>query len=267
MKPGLSPPSRLRRSPEIFLWERKMNIRLSLLYVLLVGATALAQSPANSPAASTGEHAPSVGSATTVSMLPDLDRLRAVASQATLDLGHLRIDKWKADGPSKQQAQANTDSVQRNLTSALPVLLDAIRAAPQDLGAEFKLYRNLNALYDVFASLTEATGAFGPKNDYQALAQQLEAIDSVRRNLGDALEQLTSSTQSELVQLRTQVRAYQRAAAAAPPKKVVVDDTQPAKKTVHKKKKPAAPGGSSPSPASDAKSKDSTGAASSAPKP
>src|ERR1019366_7953026 len=243
-----------------------MNIRLSLLYLLLVGATALAQTPASSPAASTGEHAPSVGSATTVLVLPDLDRLQAAASQAALDLGHLRNDKWKADGQSKQQAQANADSVQRNLTSALPVLIAAVRAGPQDLGAEFKLYRNLNALYDVFASLTEATGAFGPKNDYQALAQQLEAIDSVRRNLGDALEQLTSSTQSELVQLRTQVRAYRQAAAAAPPKKVVVDDTQSSKKTVHKKKKPAA-SSSSPSPASDAKSKDSTGAASSAPKP
>ena len=201
------------------------------------------------------------------SVLPDLDRLRAAASQATLDLGHLRIDKWKADANSKQQAQANADSIQRNLTSALPVLIDAVRSAPQDLNAEFKLYRNLNALYDVFASLTEVTGAFGPKGDYEALAQQLETFDSVRRNLGDALEQLTSSTQSEVVQLRTQVRAYQQAAAAAPPKKVVVDDTQPAKKTVHKKKKPAAPGGSSPSPASDAKSKDSTGAAGSSPKP
>src|ERR1019366_4863805 len=266
MKPGLSPPSRLRRSPEIFRWERKMNIRLSLLYVLLAGATALGQTPANGPSTSAGEHAPSVSSAPMSSVMPDLDRLRTAASQATLDLGHLRIDKWKADGDSKQQAQANADSVQRNLTSALPVLIDAVRAAPQDLGAEFKLYRNLNALYDVFASLTEATGAFGPKNDYQALAQQLEAMDAVRRNLGDALEQLTSSTQSELVQLRTQVRAYRQAAAAAPPKKIVVDDTQSSKKTVHKKKKPAA-SSSSPSPASDAKSKDSTGAASSAPKP
>ena len=200
-------------------------------------------------------------------MLPDLDRLQTAASQATLDLGRLRIDKWKTDADSKQQAQANTDSVRRNLTSALPGLIAAVRSAQQDLGAEFKLYRNLNALYDVFASLTEATGAFGPKDDYEALAQQLETIDSVRRNLGDRLEQLTSSTQSELVQLRTQVRAYQQAAAAAPPKKVVVDDTQPAKKTVHKKKKPAASSSSSPSPASDAKSKDSTGAGSSAPKP
>ena len=223
----------------------KMNIRLSVLYLLLAGATVLAQTPANGPSTSAGEHALSVSSAPGSSVLPDLDRLRAAASQAKLDLGHLRIDKWKADANSKQQAEANADSIRRNLTSALPVLIDAVRLAPQDLNAEFKLYRNLNALYDVFASLTEVTGAFGPKGDYEALAQQLEAFDSVRRNLGDALEQLTSFTQSEVVQLRTQVRAYQQAGAAAPPKKVVVDDTQPAKKTVHKKK-PAASSGSSP---------------------
>ena len=176
-------------------------------------------------------------------MLPDLDRLQAAASQATLDLRQLRIDKWKADGESKRQSEANADSVQRNLTSALPGLIDAVRAAPQDLNAEFKLYRNLNVLYDVFASLTEATGAFGPRGDYEALAQQLETIDSVRRNLADSLERLTSSTQSQLVQLQNQLRTYQQAAAAAaaPPKKVVVDDTEPPKKTVHKKKKPATP--------------------------
>src|ERR1039457_1520077 len=188
MKPGLSPSSRLRRSPEVPLYcEREMNIKLSLLYLLLAGATALAQTPANSPSAPARVNAPSVGSAPTVPVLPDLDRLQTAASQATLDLGRLRIDKWKADADSKQQAQANADSVRRNLTSALPGLIAAVRSAPQDLGAEFKLYRNLNALYDVFASLTEATGAFGPKGDYEALAQQLVTFDSVRRTLGDAL--------------------------------------------------------------------------------
>ncbi len=245
-----------------------MNIRLFLLYLLLAAATAWAQTPASPPATSTGEQAPSVGSTSgstsMTSILPDLDRLQAAASQVNLDLSHMRIDKWKADADSKRQAQGNADSVQRNLTSALPGMISAVRSAPQDLSAEFKLYRNLNALYDVFASLTEVTGAFGPKNDFQALAQQLETVDSVRRNLGDALERLTSSTQSELDQLRTKVRTYQQAAAAAPPKRVVVDDNQPTtKKTVHKKK-PAAP--SSTPPASGDKSKDSTGAAT-APKP
>lgn len=245
-----------------------MNARLSVLYLFLAGATALAQTSANAPSAAAGpEHAPSAGSTSTVSVLADLDRLQATASQTTLDLGHLRIDKWKADGESKQQAQANADSVQRNLTSALPGLIDAVRSAPQDLNAEFKLYRNLNALYDVFASLTEATGAFGPKGDFQALAQQLETIDSVRRSMGNTLEQLTSSTQTELNQLRNQIRNYQQAAPAPPPpKKVVVDDTEPTKKTVHKKKKPAAAGSGSPSDAST-KSKDNTSTGTSAPKP
>lgn len=247
-----------------------MNLKVSVLYFCLAGATALGQNPANAPGAVPRPGPPPpVASAPTVSVQPDLDRLQAAASRATLDLQQLRIDKWKTDGESKRQCEANADSVQRNLSSALPGLIDAVRAAPQDLNAEFKLYRNLNVLYDVFASLTEATGAFGPRGDYEALGQQLETIDSVRRDLGDALEQLTSSTQSELAQLRSQVRTYQQAAAAAaaaPPKKIVVDDTEPPKKkTVHKKKKPAAPASATPADASKANSKDSTG--SSVPKP
>ncbi len=252
-----------------------MNLRLSTLCFVLVGATCLAQVPATMPAASAvPERPPSVGNPSAVPVLPDLDRLQTAASQTKLDLGHLRIDKWKADPESKRQAQANADSVQRNLTSALPGLIDAVRSAPQDLTAQFKLYRNLNALYDVLISLTESTGAFGPKSDYEALGQQLETIDSVRRDLGDQLEQMTSSTQAELSRLRSQVRTYQQAAATAaaatPPKKVVVDDTEPAKKTVHKKKKPAASSmATSASDTANTSTKDSTstGTGTPAPKP
>jgi len=175
-------------------------------------------------------------------ILAQLDRLQSTASQANSQLAYMRIEKWKADANSKQQAQSNADSIQRNLTEALPALIDAVRSAPQDVGAEFKLYRNLNALYDVFASLTESAGAFGPKSDYEAMAHQLGVIDSVRRTLGDSLENLTTSTQSELNQLRTEVQALQQKAAAtppAPPKKVIVDDTEPPKKTTTHKKKPA----------------------------
>jgi hypothetical protein len=171
--------------------------------------------------------------------LADLDRLQAAASQANVDLAHMRIEKWKADSNSKQQAQGNADSVQRNLTTALPALIANVRSAPQDVNAGFKLYRNLNALYDVFASLTESAGAFGPRSDYDALARQLGEIDSVRRDLGDELEKLTSSTQLELNQLRTQVRTLKQQSAATLPKKAIVDDTEPAKKTASHKKKPA----------------------------
>ena len=174
-------------------------------------------------------------------VLAQLDRLQSAASQANSELSYMRIEKWKADANSKQQAQSNADSIQRNLTEALPALIAVVRSAPQDVGAEFKLYRNLNVLYNVFASLTESAGAFGPRNDYDALARQLEVIDSVRRSLGDSLENLTAATQSELNQLRTQVKTLQQQAATTPaaPKKVVVDDNEPAKKTTTHKKKPA----------------------------
>ena len=211
-----------------------MRVALNLLFsffaaILAYTQTAPATSPPNPPAA---------GSISMTSILPDLDRLQATAAQANHDLGYLRIEKWKADSDSKRQAQANADSIQRNLISALPGLIDGVRSSPQDVAAEFKLYRNLVALYDVFASLTETTGAFGPRSDYDTLAQQLNVIDSVRHDLGNALETLTSSTQSELTQLRTEVHTLQQAAAnpPPPPKKVVVDDNEPVKKTAHKKK-------------------------------
>jgi hypothetical protein len=197
-------------------------------------------------------------------VLSQLDRLQSAATQTNAALSYMHIDKWKADSGSKQQAQSNADSIQRNLTQALPALIVAVRNAPQDVGAEFKLYRNLNALYDVLASLTEAAGAFGPRGDYDALLQQLGVIDSVRRSLGDSLESLTASTQSELTQLRTQVQTLQQKAAATPaaaPKKVVVDDNEPAKKTTTHKKKPA------PSTSQDSGSSGSTTSGASAPAP
>ena len=212
-----------------------MRTAQKLIFLLSLSSVALGQT-ATAPTT-----APSRGltvNASTTPVLADLDRLQAAASQANLDLGHMRIEKWKADSNSKQQAQGNADSVQRNLTTALPGLIANVRSAPQDVTSEFKLYRNLNVLYDVFVSLTESAGAFGPRNDYEALAQQLSVIDSVRRNLGDELEKLTASTQLELNQLRAQVRTLkQQAAAATPPKKVVVDDTAATKTSSRHKTK------------------------------
>lgn len=194
-------------------------------------------------------------------VLADLDRLQAASSALDGIIGRLRIEKWKADTNSKRQAESNAESIQRNLKSALPGMITNVRSAPQDVGAEFKLYRNLNALYDVLSSLAESTGAFGPKGDYDALAQQLDVIEGVRRSLGDQLEQLTVSNQAQLDQLRTQVRSLQaQANTAAPPKKIVVDDSEPAKKSSpHPKKK------TKPASTSDSNAQASPGATSPAP--
>jgi hypothetical protein len=162
------------------------------------------------------------------------------ASQATLaDLTKLRIDKWKMDSNYKKQVLGNTDSVKRNLGNALPEIVTQLRNSPEDLSATFKLYRNLDALYDVLGNITESAGAFGSKDEFQTLSNDLNAIERNRRSLAERLETLTASKESELAQLRSQLKTLQ-AAPPPPPKKIVVDDNEP-KKPAAKKKVPRPP--------------------------
>ena len=214
-------------------------MRLFVVFSILLSASLLAAQPAPSPspAAATSVTPATVGGG---SVLPELDLLQTSATQTAALIGRLRIEKWKTDAESKRQAQANAQSIERNLSSALPGIIANVRSNPQDLPAQFKLYRNLNALYDVMSSLTESAGAFGPKNDYEALAAQLGDFDSSRRRVGDSVDQLAAATQSQVEQLRNQVNRMQQQAAAVaePPKKVVVENTEAPKKasTTHKKK-------------------------------
>lgn len=175
-----------------------------------------------------------------------LTQLERAALDANGALGRLRVDKWKTNSEQKQQADANVQSLQRNLSYAIPELTNKIRQAPQDLSANFKLYRNLNAVYDVLSNVAESAGAFGPKDQYEMLAQPVSSIDQVRHDLGDRLDQLTANNQAELARLRSQVQAIRQAEVAAPPKKIVIDDNAPpkatskAKKAKPKKAEPAA---------------------------
>lgn len=165
-----------------------------------------------------------------------LGQLNQVIENARVDLARLRVERWKTDAASKRQAEANAESVQRNLASALPAIVQQVRANPGSVGATFKLYRNLNALYDVMSSLTESAGAFGSKEEYQALANDTSNLDTLRRSLADRVETMATYRDNEVAQLQARARQASSAAAAAPPKKFVVDDNEPVKKST---KKPA----------------------------
>ena len=170
-----------------------------------------------------------------------LAQLENASQSSNIALGKLRIDKWKTNGDTKDQYRDNVGSIQRNLSAALPELLSRVRQAPQDANANFKLYRNVNTLYDVLANVTETAGAFGPKDQYESLAQPLVILDQVRHDLADRLDQLTSAKEAELGRLRGQLQAVAQSQAAAPPKKIIIDDNEPAKpKKTKTTKKPSA---------------------------
>src|SRR5579863_9935963 len=151
-----------------------------------------------------------------------LEQLEATSKATQSDLAKLRIERWKTDGSTKKQTLSNVDSVQRNLQNALPEIVNQLRNAPEDLAATFKLYRNLDALYDVLGSVVESAGAFGSKDDFQAVSNDLNTFEATRRQLADRMANLATSKEQEIIRLRADLKTAQAAIPAAPPKKTVV---------------------------------------------
>ena len=171
-----------------------------------------------------------------------LGQLEATSKSTQADLVKMRIERWKTDSSYKKQVLANVDSIQRNLQSALPEIMTQLQAAPEDLPATFKLYRNLDALHDVLGNVAEAAGAFGPKGDFQSLSNDLDGFEGARKQMAGRIENLSSAKEAEIVRLRADLKTAQAAIPATPPKKALVDDSQPAKTPAPTvKKRPAKP--------------------------
>lgn len=220
-----------------------MKLLLRLLLIAAVAPLSQAQNQSSSAPANPAVPAQAFPDPGTL-----LGKIQQEALGLSADLGKLRIDKWKADSASKSQAVDNADSIQRNINNALPGLISSVRSAPQNLTANFKLYRNLNALYDVLASLGESTGAFGKREEYEVIAPHVATIDDDRRAYGDLLAQMTASADSRIAAY--QQAAAQAAAAAQAPRKIVVDDSEPTPPPKKKTRKKAASNSSSPKTAS-----------------
>lgn len=214
--------------------------------------------------AASGQSGQPVSYASVTELNGVLVQLEAASKNAQADLVKLRIEHWKTDTSTKKQSLANVDSIQRNLQGALPAIIAELRAAPEDLPATFKLYRNLDALYDVVGSVAEVAGAFGSKDDFQSVSNDLSAFEGTRKQLAQRIENLSTAKEAEIVRLRTELKTAR--AVAEPPKKIVVDDNAaPAKKPVVKKKVAPKPGTAAPTSAKPAAGQASSPPATAAP--
>lgn len=168
-------------------------------------------------------------------VLTDLSRVAMVTNG---DIGKLRIDKWKTETSQKQQMQQVADSLQRNITTAIPGLIAEVQSSQGSVSKTFKLYHNINVVYEFLNSLAESTGAFGKKEEYEPLATDANALDNVRQSLSSYIEQAANTMES---------RARQGSAGQSSqstqkgPKKIVIDDTAPATKKKGSTKKKAPP--------------------------
>ena len=229
---------------------RNILVRSLFCFIaVLAPATVGAQDAAGAPSGAQ----PPVAYASVSELNGILTQLQQTAQSMQSDLGKTRIEKWKTDGATKKQTLATVESIQRNLQSALPETIAQLNNSPEDLGASFKLYRNLVVLYDYFGSVMENAGAFGSKDEFQNLGNDMNGLERARRAFGERMQKLAASKEDELTRLRAQIKTLS-AAPPPPPKKIIVDDTEPPKKPAKKKvTKPKPPATDAPPSASPAK--------------
>jgi hypothetical protein len=224
-------------------------------FLLLTCSAAWAQSPGHPAGASSTTPALQT-SASAANAASDsqavgelLKQVRSSAEKFNADVSRVRIDKWKTDAATKQQAQAGAASIGRNLSNAVPDLLQRIEASPGSLNANFRLYRNLNALYDTFSALVESAGAFGPREQYDPLSADIIQLDKLRHQVAERVDLVAGNNDAELARLRAKVAAV--ATGTKPAAKIVVNDEPKSKPKPKKKAKPAQ--SQSPTPAAPAK--------------
>ena len=176
-------------------------------------------------------------------------QVQQATSSANVNIGKLRIEKWKTDSQQKQQMQQVADSLQKNISNAVPGLISDVQTSRGGVLASFKLYHNLNVVYEFLSSMAEAAGAFGKKEEYQPLEGDATALDTVRQNLSTYIEQAAGKMEAEnRAAVSNALQARQGPGTLVPGKKVVVidEDTPPRKKAKPTKKKPSTPPAQAP---------------------
>jgi hypothetical protein len=179
-------------------------------------------------------------------------QIQHATSSANVSIGKLRIEKWKTDAGQRQQLQQVADSLQKNIANAVPGMVNDVQSSRGGVVASFKLYHDLNIVYEFVSSLADAAGAMGKREEYEPLAADAAALDTARQNLSVYIEQAAGKLESANRQPNGTVPMQARQLQPVPGKKVVViDDEQPpqkrAKPTKKKSSPPPAAGSSQPS--------------------
>lgn len=220
----------------------KRSLAAAILLWLSAGsaAPALTQPQTQSPANQQEQSAPT----------PDLNaillQVQQATSSASVDIGKLRIEKWKADSDQKQQSQQVAESLQKNIANAVPGMVSAVQASRGSVLTSFKLYHNLNVVYENLIYLADVTGSLGKREEFEPLAADIAALESARKNLSLYIELAAVKMENANRQPGSgtiPMQARQSQGTAVPGKKVIViDEDGPApKKTAKPTKKKASP--------------------------
>lgn len=227
---------------------------LTFLALLPAALAQPAQTGAPASAAATGEAQTPTPAGTPVSAPMLSENLVPALHQVQQAVGQIHLDHWKLSRQWKRQFQEDSNSIQNDLSSQLPGLLQTAQAAPQTLEPQLSVMHNVDALYDVLVRLGTAANLSGGKEDAALLADAMQQLEAARKASADQILNAATTQDQQVTAFRKQLAALQSAAhpAASNPHKIVVDNdlsSHPKHRKVVHRRKPSAP---APAPATPA---------------
>lgn len=227
---------------------RRLRVGISVIILGAAGAILTAAGPAAMaqvapPEPASPDNTPPAAPAVS-SMGSAIEGLRPAVAQVGSALSGLRVNRWKGSNDLRNSTQDDVASIQRDLSNALPPLMDQAQASTRPAGPvtpAFALFRNIDALYDVLLRVSETANLLAPAEEAGQLESARAALESARGSLGNALVSSTNAQDLEVARLRAAAVAAPKPEAAAAPAKIVVNDgpTPAATPAKRKKKKPA----------------------------
>ena len=217
-----------------------MKSVLAVIVLLLSAVSgAMAQGGASQPAQPSPQATP---------LNAILLQIQQATSSTSVNIGKLRIERWKTDSEQKRQLQEIAESLQKNIANAIPGMINDVQASRGGVLSSFKLYHNLNVVYENLSYLADVAGGLGKKEEFEPLAADAASLESARKNLSLYIEQAAGRLESanHLASSGTIPIPAGGQRALAPGKKVVVIDEndlppqkpKPAVKSTKKKTSP-----------------------------
>ena len=157
--------------------------------------------------------------------------LSPALAQLRDSLSGLRLDKWKAPGPVREDASSNIGSIRNDMDATLPGLLATADAAPGSVARNFSVFENVDALYDVLLRVTETAELAAPEGEIHALEAAQSALEDARHALGAKLETTAGREEQQSAALAERVRVLE----ARPVATHVIEDSAKPAETHHRK--------------------------------
>ncbi len=152
-------------------------------------------------------------------------------------LSSLNLDRWKR-GSVREEATRDIGDILQDIQQNVPTLMQPADAAPASLSKVLPLSRHIDALYDVFLRVEEASRIVAPGEQVDRLQLALRNLSDARAALDKQVQAIAESQEKQVGEMHARILAQAAFKCPAPPPPPPCPKPKP--RAIIRKRKPAA---------------------------